>query len=80
MDARYDHTTGEAEISLTADETLVLFDWLWERTQKGDFPFEHQSEQRVIWDLTAVLERNLVAPFEDSYLKQLAEARERVAD
>ena len=80
MDARYDDKTREVEISLTPDETLVLFDWLWERTQKSDFAFEHQAEQRVIWDLTAVLERQLVAPFEDSYPEQVAQARERVAD
>jgi hypothetical protein len=80
MESTHDAATGNVTVSFTTDEALVLSEWLDQRTTHDDFPFEHQAEQRVIWNLTAVLERALAAPFTSDYGLQLDEARSRVAD
>ena len=36
-------------ISLTADQALVLFEWLTREDGKGALPTEHQAEQNVLW-------------------------------
>ena len=65
-------------IQLTPDEALVLFDWLSRFNAIGDGTFRDQAEQRVLWDVEAVLESNLVAPFDAQYDRLLAAAREQV--
>jgi hypothetical protein len=67
-------------IHLTADEALVLFAWLSEFNDSGDATFSDQAEQRVLWDIEAVLERNLAAPLDPEYDRLLAEAQSRVRD
>lgn len=67
-------------IELTGDEALVLFEWI-KRFNAGDArDFEDQAEERVLWDIEAVLEKALVAPFERDYDRRLAEARATVWD
>ena len=67
-------------IELTPDQALVLFEWLarFNADEKG--VFEDQAEERVPWDLEAVLERILVEPFAANYRELLGQARERVRD
>jgi hypothetical protein len=67
-------------IQLSPDETLVVFEWLSRFTESGDGTFRDQAEQRVLWDIHAVLESNLVAPFDPQYDRLLAQARSRVRD
>ncbi|PSL02133.1 hypothetical protein CLV30_11188 [Haloactinopolyspora alba] len=71
----------EVKIRLSRDQALVLFDWL-ARTGDADQPvaFEDQAEQRVLWDLEALLEGALVEPLRDDYRTTLGEARARVRD
>lgn len=75
--------TGERDadvtLGLTAAEALVLFEWL-ARFNLGGGYFEDQAEQRVLWDLEAMLEKALVAPLRANYADLLARARERVRD
>lgn len=75
--------TGEREaavtLGLTSDEALVLFEWL-ARFNNGVGEFEDQAEQRVLWDLEAMLEKALVAPLRADYAELLATAREKVRD
>jgi hypothetical protein len=49
---------------LTYDEALVLLQWL-HRSADVDVPapVEHSSEQVALWNLSALLERELVNPF-----------------
>lgn len=49
-------------IELQDDEALVLFDWLCRRGEEPVAASIDPAEQRVLWDLEAVLEKALTAP------------------
>jgi hypothetical protein len=75
-----DDSAGEAvTLPLTQDEALVLFEWLV-NFNKREHDFEDQAEQRVLWDLEAMLESELVEPFSPDYRLLVTAARERVRD
>ncbi len=75
-----DDSAGEhIELPLTQDEALVLFEWLG-NFNKREYEFEDQAEQRVLWNLEAMLESELVEPFRPDYRALVAAARERVRD
>ena len=81
MDMRAGSNNGDVVVNLKRAEALVLFEWLSvRRDDKSDLPWEHQSEQRVMWDLLASLEKLLHEPFAAGYRALLAKAREEVAD
>ena len=67
-------------IELTNEEALVLFDCLSRMNDEKELRFEHQAEQRVLWDIECVLEAKLVGPFKSNYDELLQKAREAVAD
>ena len=67
-------------IQLTGDEALVLYDWLVRFNQRDDPCFADQAEERVLFDLEAVLEKTLIAPLQSDYAKQLAQARDQLRD
>jgi len=55
-------------LQLSRDEALVLFEWLnRSEDQDGVSPLEHCAEQVALWTLSALLERELVAPFQQHY-------------
>jgi hypothetical protein len=70
-------------IGLSPDEALVLFEWL-SRTEELSNDFrdlvEDQAEQRALWNLTALLERELREPFSPAYNELVANARARLRD
>jgi hypothetical protein len=73
----------EVVLKLSRDEALVLFEWL-RRTDDltddfGDL-VEHQAEQRALWNLTCLLERELVEPFQPEYRELVDQARSRLRD
>lgn len=65
-------------LELTGDEALVFFEWLSRENEKHALPVQHEAERRVLFDLEALLEKDLVAPFAEDYDAQLKAARERV--
>jgi len=70
-------------ISLTQDEALVLFEWLSRiDEQTNDFRdlVEDQAEQRALWNLSCLLERELVQPFSANYAELVEQARSRLRD
>lgn len=67
-------------LELTAQEALVLHAWLHRFNEDGHAGFSDHSEQRVLWDLEAMLERQLTAPLDPDYELLLARARSRVRD
>ena len=67
-------------LELSKDEALVLFDWIKRFNEKGNNKFEDQAEERVLWDIEAILEKNLVIPFEKNYSELLRTARKRIRD
>jgi hypothetical protein len=68
------------KIELTSDEALVLYDWLTRFNQRADTGFVDQAEERVLFDLEAMLEKTLVAPLQSDYADVLAQARSNVRD
>jgi len=73
-------TEEETQISLTNDEALVLFEMLTRFSNTDKLNIEHQSEERVLWNLTCILEKELIEPLKYNYAQLLHEARERLKD
>ncbi len=73
-------TTPNVEISLTADEALVLFECLSRYSDSGTLSIVDQAEERALWNLCALFQKTLLPPFQDDYLEQLKQARERLQD
>jgi hypothetical protein len=67
-------------LEITRDEAIVLYEWLAVHNKKEDLPFEDQAEQRVLWDVEAMLEKELWEPLSNEYDKILARARENTRD
>jgi len=68
------------KIELTSDEALVLYDWLTRFNQRADTDLADQAEERVLFDLEAMLEKALVAPLQSDYADLLVQARSQVRD
>jgi hypothetical protein len=67
-------------LELSSDAGLVFYNWLRRFNQNASYGFEDQAEQRVLWDIEAMLESALVEPFDAKYDELLAAARARVRD
>jgi len=68
------------KLELTSDEALVLYDWLTRFNQRDEAAFVDQAEERVLFDLEAMLEKALVAPLQADYAVRVAQARLHVRD
>ena len=74
-------TRKNVNIQLTNDEAIVLFDFLGRFNENNDSQrFEDQAEQRVLWDIENILEKELSEPFLADYLQIVKNARENVRD
>jgi hypothetical protein len=67
-------------VELTADEALVLFDLLSRYCDSNVLATVDQSEQRALWNLLCLLEKQLVEPFRTEYTQLLKGARDRLRD
>jgi hypothetical protein len=67
-------------IKLEPDEALVLYDFAARYTNSEKLDIVDQAEQRALWNLCALLERELVEPFDPDYGDLLAAARDRLRD
>ena len=67
-------------IELTSDAALVLYDWLTRFNQREETAFADQAEERVLFDLEALLEKALVAPLQSDYAVLVAQARSHMRD
>ncbi len=73
---------NETIIKLTNDQIIVLWELLFRINSKNllkDF-FEDQSEQRVLWDLEWILEKNTSTILSENYITSLKKARENIKD
>lgn len=70
----------KVQIELTSDEALVLFELLSRYSDSESLVIEDQAEQRALWNLLCVLERQLVEPLRPEYVDLLQRARERLRD
>jgi hypothetical protein len=69
---------GEVIPRLTEAESLVLFEWLAKLDSAQTLPFDHPSEERVLWKLQGQLESLLREPFMPDYKDRVAKARRSV--
>lgn len=73
-------TAPNVEISLTADEALVLFECLSRFSDSGALSIVDQAEERALWNLCALFQKTLMPPFQENCLEQLKQARDRLRD
>ncbi|MCH9626169.1 MAG: hypothetical protein S4CHLAM123_13620 [Chlamydiales bacterium] len=68
-------------LSLSNDEALVFFDWLSRLNEcENAALFQDQAEERILFDLEALLEKTVTIIFENDYGNQLLRAREHIRD
>lgn len=68
-------------IELTKDEAIVFFEFLGRFNENDDLSrFDDQAEQRVLWDIECILEKELSEPFRADYQDIVKKAREAVRD
>jgi hypothetical protein len=70
----------DVQLTITADEAIVLFEFLQRFSNTDKLVIEDQAEERALWNLCCVFERNLLAPFDKEYSELLQEARDRLRD
>ncbi|MEQ8847009.1 hypothetical protein [Botrimarina sp.] len=69
-----------ATIELTADESLVLFDFLPQyATDHEPLEVRHMAGQIVLWDMCCLLVKQLVKPIDSIYQSLLEAARKQVS-
>ncbi len=67
-------------VTLTQDEAFVLYDFLQRFSTSGSTTLEDQAEERALWNLCCLLEREMIEPYSDYYSKSLEEARDNLRD
>ncbi|NHZ33286.1 hypothetical protein [Massilia rubra] len=67
-------------LTLTSDESLVLFAFLQRFSDTDRLTIEDQAEQRALWNLCCVFEKSSVGAFQGSYQEALDAARARLRD
>jgi hypothetical protein len=75
-----DSKTNDVTITLTADEAVVLFEFLSRFSDTDKLTIEDQAEERALWNLCCVFEKCLVVPFDADYSDALQAARDRLRD
>jgi hypothetical protein len=70
----------DVQISLTADEALVLFEFLSGFEESRALTIVDQAEEKVLSKLLGPLEKQLVSPLRHDYLELLKQARNRLRD
>ena len=71
---------SEVEIKLTKDEALVLFDFVSRFSNDDKLSVQDQAEERALWNLTCILEKQLVEPFSPEWDKIIEAAKNRLRD
>lgn len=68
-------------IELTENEALVLYEWLARsETDSRPAPFEHKAEERVFFDIGAMLEPKIDVLFDPNYSAILDAARHAIVN
>ena len=71
---------GPVRLELTGDEALVLFEFLARYNDDGTLTVQDQAEERALWNLHCLFEKQLVELFHPEYNGLLAAARDRLRD
>jgi hypothetical protein len=79
MMGRMGYAGDDVVIRLSHDEALVLFELLHHReSQHRVTRPEHHADQVALWNLSCLLERELVELFDPAYDRLITEARTRL--
>lgn len=74
------NSATDVQISLTADEAVVLFEFVRRFSDSDELKILDQAEQRALRNLCCLLERGALAPFAGNWPDLLQQARERLRD
>jgi len=67
-------------LDLTADEALVLFEFLARFDGKETLSIEDQAEERALWNVHCLLQKQLVEIFAPNYNVLVKAARDQLRD
>ena len=74
-------SSKNVNIQLTKDEAIVLFEFLGRFNKNIDSKrFEYQAEERVLWNIECILEKELSEPFLADYQEIVKKARKNLRD
>jgi len=68
------------QISLTADEAVVLFEFVRRFSDSDVLSIVDRAEQRALWNLCCIFERGALAEIEGDWPDLLHHARDRLRD
>jgi hypothetical protein len=71
---------GPISFKLTGDDALVLFGFLQRFDDEGVLTVQDQAEERALWNLQCLLEKQLVEIFHPNYKALLRAACDRLRD
>lgn len=81
MDGHLEMQTPEnIAVGLTRNEALVLFEFLRRCDDDDRYSFVDQAEQRVLWNVECLLEKQLAEIFSPAFGKIVEAARDAVRD
>jgi hypothetical protein len=69
-----------ATIGLKPEEALVLIDFLIRFRDKETLSIAHAAEERILWDLCALLESQVQELVDPKYNEKLDQARTAITD
>jgi len=73
--------SNKVNIEITKDEALVLFEFLSRLNEKEQIDlFDDQAEQKVLWIIEGILQKELVEPLKPDYKEIIQQARDRIRD
>jgi len=70
----------DVQISLTADEAVVLFEFVRRFSDLDELTIVDQAEQRALWNLCCIFERGALAHLEGDWPDLLQQARDELRD
>ena len=68
------------QLELTKDEALILFEFLQRFDDNMSLEIVDQAEERAMWNLHCLLQKQLTEIFDPSYKALLEAARDRLRD
>lgn len=76
-----DQTENQLILQLSNEEAIIFYNWIANFNQKEhELFFEDQSEQRILWDMEAELEKVIPIVFNNNYHEFLFKAKQKLKD
>jgi hypothetical protein len=72
--------SSSVQISLSADEAVVLFEFVRRYSDSDALTIVDQAEQRALWNLCCIFERGPLSSIEGDWPDLVREARDRLRD